>query len=77
MNDAPVLSKPLTNSVAQPLQNSSVEQITIEEMLKGVEDTDENLYFQLKNNPKEPEKARGVYGKYRTSNFDACLSYNV
>jgi hypothetical protein len=50
------------NIITQPQETSSVEQITIEEMLKDVEDADGNIYYQIKNNPKNPkEDAKGSY----------------
>ena len=49
------------NIITQPQETSSVEQITIEEMLKDVEDADGNIYYQIKGNPKNPEAKRGSY----------------
>ena len=49
------------NIITNNTNNFNPKQITIEDMLRGIEDTDGNLYFQLKNNPKQPKVYRGAY----------------
>ena len=53
VNNAPVLSKPLNSNIPQNKKKISNEQITIEEMLKGVQSSDGKVYFQSIDNIKQ------------------------
>jgi hypothetical protein len=56
------LSKSATNNIITNNSNNfNPEQITIEDMLRGVEDADGNIYYQLKNAPKQPKIFKGAY----------------
>ena len=53
VNNAPVLSKPLNSNIPQNKKKISNEQITVEEMLKGVQSSDGKVYFQSIDNIKQ------------------------
>ena len=56
------LSKSATNNIITNNSNNfNPEQITIEDMLRGVEDADGNIYYQLKNAPKQPKIFKGAF----------------